>query len=146
MKTIFAFIVALAVLTVGAQAQRQYAAQSLGNMPDTLATTVETNLANPPLIDCRYQKEVGVTFSFNQSGASTSNVVYVLHKSVDGSVWDTNRAITVTVASAGATRVDYHTNFDVGGAGWLRLYAIRNTTALTTMTNLGVKYGLKILP
>jgi hypothetical protein len=123
-----------------------YAVQSLSasSMPTTLATTVVTNLASPPVIDVRKQKEVTIVFSFNQASASTSNVVYALHGSLDGTYYDATRAFIIVAPSEGATRVNYRTNINVGGLGYLKLYAISNATALTTMTNFGVTYGLKI--
>lgn len=135
-------LLALAVFAGVASAQT-YAPQSLGNMPATLATTVETNLATPPVIDVRKQSNVGITFSFNQSSASTSNVVYVLHRSIDGSRYDTNREITVTIPSTGTATNNYTTNISCAGIGYIRLWAIRNTTAITTMTNFGVTYAIK---
>jgi len=120
-----------------------YAPAVLTSLPATLATTVTTNLASPPVANVSKQSTVTFEFSFNQSGASTSNVVYVLHRSMDNSTWDTNNPITITVASQGATRVDYFTNLSTAGCGYIRLYSIANATALTTMTNFGVQYAVK---
>ncbi len=141
MKTILSLMLVLASLAV-ANAQT-YAPQVLGNMPATLATTVETNLATTPVIDVRKQNNVAITFSFNQTSASTSNVVYVLHRSIDGSRYDTNREITVTIPSTGAATNNYTTNISCSGIGYIRLAAIRNTTSITTMTNFGVTYAIK---
>jgi len=146
MNKILSLIALIGLVGLSASAKEPvYVPVALSYMPATLATTVETNLATPPIIDCGNQKSVAVAFSFNQASASTSNVVYVLDASVDGSVWDTNNQFTVTIPSQGATRVDIVTNITVNGIGYLRLRAIRNTTAITTMTNFGVKYGQKIL-
>jgi hypothetical protein len=115
----------------------------LGQMPATLATTVSTNLATPQVIDCSAQQNVAIMLSFNQSGASTSNVVYTFERSVDRNVWDTATKYTISVPSSGTTRVNYGTNINVAGFRYLRLVTIANTTALTTMTNFGVTYSVK---
>jgi hypothetical protein len=151
MKIIFTLIAAVAlfasVADTHAQSRPIYAEQSLdsSSMPATLATTVVTNLASPPVIDCRKQSTVAVCVMFNQDSASTSNVTWTFHGSVDGTYYDAQRAFVITAPSTGATRVNYLTNLAVGGIGYLKLYAISNATALTTMTNFGVKYGIKIL-
>lgn len=147
MKKYIATIIGVAALlaTVSVKAQvPTYASQTIATSPATLATTVVTNFASPPLIPCGKQQNVFMMFSFNQSGASTSNVVYTLTKSVDGIYFDTNQPITVTVASQGTTRVNWSTNLAVAGVGYLRLDTMANTTALTTMTNFGITYGVKI--
>ena len=136
-----AALLATVSTTVSAQT---YSPQTVAQSPATLATLVTTNYATPPLIPCGKQQNVFLMFSFNQSAASTSNVVYSLSKSVDGLNFDTNNEITVTIASQGTTRVNYGTNLNTGGAGYLRIDSIANATALTTMTNYGVGYGVKM--
>jgi hypothetical protein len=116
----------------------------IATSPSTIATTVTTNLPSGNVIDCRKQRNVGLMLMFNQSSASTSNVVYTLYRSIDGTIYDTNNALTFTIASQGTTRVNYSTNFDSLGYGYYEIYSIANATALTTMTNFGVQYPNKI--
>lgn len=130
--------------TAGAQVPT-YGPATICTSPATLATTAGTNFANPPIIDCSRQQHVAVMFSFNQGGASTSNVVYTLYPSVDGIYYDANAALTITIPSTGTTRVNYSTNINCGGFGYYEIYSMANTTALTTCTNLGVVYGIKTL-
>ncbi len=112
-------------------------------MPATLATTVTTNLATPPVLEVGRQQNVVIEFMFNQDSASTSNVVYTFDRGIDRSTWDTNSPLTFTYASQGATRVNICTNISVTGYRFLRLRTIANATALTTMTNFGVQYAIK---
>jgi hypothetical protein len=132
-------ILSLALMCFAASAQ--YVA--LDQMPATLASTVTTNLATPQVIDCSAQQNVAIMLMFNQSGASTSNVVYTFERSVDRVNWDTATKYTITVPSTGTTRVNYGTNINVAGFRYLRLTSIANATALTTMTNFGVHYSIK---
>lgn len=141
---VLALLAAICLPQVASAQTPTYGYQTIATAPATLATTVTTNFATPPVIDCRKQQNVFCVFSFNQASAGTSNVVYTLEKSADGTYYDTINPITVTIASAGATRVDYGTNINVGGAGYLRLKSLANTTSLTTMTNFGITYGIKI--
>lgn len=132
------------IATATAQAPT-YAPQALSGIPATLATTADTNFASMPIIDVRKQQKVAVTFSFTQTSASTSNVLYGFKKSVDGvNIDNTSPNWLITIPSQGATRVNYTTNLDVGGIGFLHLACISNTTALTTWTNRGITYGIKI--
>jgi hypothetical protein len=147
MKLIGVAALALAAVLITSTASAQvaiYSPVTIAATPATLATTVTTNFATPPLIDCRKQQNVFLMFSFNQASACTSNVVYTLYKSVDGTYFDVNNPITITIASQGATRVNYGTNINVAGAGYLELYSIANATSLVTMTNYGAVYGLKM--
>jgi len=140
------YIAALALgLFVSFSANAQtYKALNYNPGPATLATTVSTNLATPLLIDVRKQNNVAFQVRFNQSGASTSNVVYTLQSSIDGTYWDPTRVITLTFASTGATDVVGVTNVAINGVGYLRLVTIANTTAITTMTNKSFGYAVKI--
>lgn len=145
MKRILSALFALAALAfVPTAAQAQYAWIPLDGMPATLATTVSTNLASPPVIDCTKQANVAILLSFNQSSASTSNVIYTFQSSINRSNWDTVQTRVITVASTGTTRRDCVTNITVNGVGYLRLVTIDNGTALTTMTNFGVQYAVKV--
>jgi hypothetical protein len=142
-KLFFTILSAFAVCAGAMASNVTFQDAVLTSLPATVATTVTTNLAAPPVAFVGKQSSVTFEFSFNQSGASTSNVVYTLHRSLDNATWDTNSPITITVASQGATRVDYFTNINTAGVGYIRLYSIANATALTTMTNFGVQYGVK---
>lgn len=140
-KCLFAIIALFAViLSLTAHAQGYV---TVATSPATLATTVTTNLASPPVIECDRQQNVALVFSFNQSGASTSNVVYTLERSVDRSNWDTATTYVFSIPSTGTTRVNYGTNINVGAFRYLRVKTIANSTALTTMTNYGVSYAIK---
>lgn len=142
-KTIALIGVAALLATVLMPSTVSAQSTPVAQTPATIATTVTTNLASGNVMDVRRQQNVYVMFSFNQASASTSNVVYTLQKSNDGSVYDTNNPITITIASQGATRVDYGTNLNIGGASYVRIFSIANTTALTTLTNFGATYSVK---
>lgn len=143
MKKIIFAILSLIALPILAQSD-YVSIPTTGYMPATQATTVVTNLANPPVIDCSRQQNVSIQFSFNQSAASTSNVVFTLQKSIDRLTWDTNQVYTISIPSTGTARVDAITNLNVGGARYLRVSRIANDTALTTMTNFGIQYSIKV--
>lgn len=132
-----------AFLVLSFAAQAQYTLVTLPNIPSILATTITTNLATPAIIDATKQKDVAVQFEFAQMAASTSNVVFTLQRSLDGVRWDSNVTYTVTLPSTGTGLQTFTTNWTLGGVGYMRLVSVANTTALTTATNIAVKYAVK---
>jgi hypothetical protein len=140
-----AFVLATVLFVNSASAQQAiYAPVTIAATPTTIASTITTNFATPPVIDCRKQQNVAMCLSFNQGSGSVSNVTYTFQKSVDGIYFDTSNPITITLASTGTTRLDWVTNINVAGVAYLRLYSIANTTSLVSMTNYGIVYGIKI--
>lgn len=116
-------------------------------LPATLATTV-TYLAftNSPQIvaEVDAQGNVAFIYSFNQGGNSTSNSVYKWAPGLDKSgPWDTNNMVNHTIPAADTRRIDWITNVTANGVRFYKLYSVGNPTALTTMTNTFIGYGIK---
>lgn len=101
-------------------------------------TTTCTNL----FIDVRNFQNVTLQTTFNFSGATTSNVVYTISKSIDKVNFDAG--ITWTNAGNGTTPVTATTTISTGGAGWLKLVSIQNTHATLVLTNTSFGYGIKV--
>lgn len=142
MKKILLSIVA-AAFTLPIFAQSAFVPISASLMPATLATTVVSNLAADCVFEVERQANVAIQLSFNQSAASTSNVVYTFSRGIDRTTWDTNNMIDITIASSGTRRIEWVTNISVGPVRYLRLHRISNATALTTLTNFGIQYSIK---
>src|SRR5437762_13186454 len=102
-------------------------------------TTVTRNF----LIDVGKQAGAGVQITFNASAASNSNLVFTFKRSVDNTQYDTVGQ-TVTVVGNGATTVSVLTNLASYGANYIKLTTYAWDDPATYITNLSVKYGVKI--
>lgn len=133
-----ALIAILSAFAISAKAQ-QYQVESLA-VPSVLAAGT-TNLASPPVMDVRKQKTVGVAFTIAPISAGGTNV-YTFHKSIDGTYYDTNTTLSVTLADTAGVAKTVVTNLSCEGIGYLKLYSI--VTTGTTITNTASKYAVKI--
>jgi len=103
------------------------------------ATTTVTN----QVMDVRGFQNVTLQTRFTFANTTTSNVVYTISKSVDGTDFETTGQTTWTVAGNSTTPQIATTTIATGGAGWLKLVSIQNTHASIVVTNEYFKYGRK---
>lgn len=136
MKKIILSLIAFSAIAASAQT---YAPVSLTGIPTSPAAT--TNLATPVSLDVRRQKVVAFQVTQSSLAAGQTNT-YVFCRSVDGSAYDTNNVINVTVLSPGGGARTTVTNLTVDGTGYLVLTSI-NVFGSGGVTNTGVKYGIK---
>lgn len=136
-------LLSFALLALATAQAQTYAAQSV-SVPATIAGATTTNVAKT--IDVRRQDTTGLQISFNMTDTTTSNVVAILEKSLDGSTWGTesNSKLTITMPSTGTTQYTIVTNLSNAGAGYWRLYSLQNTHATLAVSNLTIKYSIKI--
>jgi hypothetical protein len=88
----------------------------------------------------RTDKGLSFMWTFNQSGASTSNAAVNIYSSVDGTNVSSAPFASVTGTSAGTANVNVVTNWNrlqLDGLQDLVVSNIANATALTTLTNKG---------
>lgn len=102
-------------------------------------TTVTRNF----VIDVGKQAGVGVQITANVSAASISNLVFTFYRSVDGSQYDTVGQ-TVTWIGNGTNTKSIVTNLPSYGARFIKLSTYAWDDPATYVTNLSVKYGVKI--
>ncbi len=134
-----AFLIAGAALIAGAlQTQAQtYGTITLGNCPSTITASGSSNVNQ--VIDCRYNRHVGVAIS-GASKTSTSTLTVTFLTSLDASKWDgTGSVFALSIPnSSTATLV---TNIDMTARGYLKC-----TTAVAgsnDATNCSVQVSLK---
>lgn len=149
-KLILFSSIACVALSLNAQVPT-YAFQSLG-FPSTIAAATQTNFpfSTAPVIDCRKQTIVTVTFASRVSDLG-SNVVLVLAPSVDGNWYSTNtggqvaatdRLLTITWTNDITPRT-LITNLDSRGIGYWKVLSIYNKSD-GILTNYSAGYGVKI--
>jgi hypothetical protein len=102
-------------------------------------TTVTRNF----VIDVGKQANVGVQITANASAASVSNLVFTFRRSVDGSQYDTVGQ-TVTFVGNGTNTKSILTNLPSSGARYIKLTTYAWDDEGTYITNLSVKYAIKI--
>lgn len=140
MKTLLVSLITLAsVASSFAAESAAYAAQAIGGIPTSPAAT--TNLATPVKLDLRRQKDFAFQVTQSSVDAGQTNT-YVFCRSVDGTAYDTNNVINVTVLSPGGGARTTVTNISVDGTGYLVLKQI-TVFGSGGVTNTGVKYSIK---
>jgi hypothetical protein len=102
-------------------------------------TTVTKNF----VIDVSKQANVGVQITANCGAASNSNLVFTFTRSVDGSQYDTVGQ-SVTFVANGTNTKSILTNLPSSGANYIKLTTYAWDDPATYVTNLSVKYGVKI--
>lgn len=154
MKKLLIAIVA-AGLCASAFAQVPTFAYNTLSVPATVPAATQTNIpfATAPVIDCRKQQKVTLSYTSRLADLG-SNVVLVLAPSVDGINYQTNtgagilaaneRLVTITFTNDIVVRT-LTTNLDCsGGIGYWKLLSIYNKEGANVLTNLSVSYGIKI--
>lgn len=138
MKSILAGIIAaVALLCVSNASAQTYQSQSI-TVPSVLAAGT-TNLASAPVLDVRKQDYVVFASTLNATSAGATNV-YTFQKSVDGTYYDAANTVSVTNAAANATQKTQLDQITTIGYGFLKLYSIAATGAVT---NTAHKYSVK---
>lgn len=102
-------------------------------------TTVTRNF----VIDVGKQAGVGIQITAKASAASVSNLVFTFTRSVDGSQYDTVGQ-TVTWVGNGTSTKSILTNLASQGARYIKLTTYAWDDPATYVTNLSVKYAIKI--
>lgn len=133
MKKLIASILTLALLSLAAEAQTRYSAESL-TVPTVYTDGAVSNDVNAK-IDCRFQPDVALSIS-----TAATNVVYRISSSVDNSSWKTNQFVIGIIDETVGTKV-LVTNLSVKGIGWLRIDSVA-LTGDTGATNT-VKFAIK---
>lgn len=138
---IIAALVMVSVLLFAtfAKAQTGPTLISVTNQPAIVTTTATSNIVS--WVKCNAQSGIGISWRFNQSGASTSNATINVYTSVDGTNIATVPFAQLTAPSTGTTDVIVNTNFDANRLlpyDSLIIGNIANTTALTTLTNKAI--------
>ena len=78
-------------------------------------------------------KDLGLQWNVQASGASTSNAIATVAKSIDGRNWDT--LATFTLAASGTTPVSVSTNYTVNAIPWVRVVVTTTAIAPAGLTN-----------
>lgn len=144
----------LATPIVKAQPVPSYSTGTLSpSLPATLAAGTTTNFAVPPFIDCSKEQNVAVMMgnSWSTAGEPTgsTNILYTLAPTVDGSHYDTNKTITLASynrqGTAGVTSYSL-TNLTANGIkGWYVIRAVNNSAGgVVTNNSDAFVYGLKL--
>lgn len=95
------------------------------------------------VIDVRKQRTFALLTSFACGGTNAQPTVLTIHRSIDGSNWDTTSVITWSVTSNGTNTVVCGTNFTCNGYGFFRLTSIATTNATIGLTNIILGYAVK---
>jgi hypothetical protein len=152
--TACALALGLGIAAPRAQAQLvpSYSIQALG-LPATLPAATTTNYVTPPFIDCSKQQTMafmlGNSWSTGGEGTGSTNVLYTLAPTVDGTHWDTNKTVVLASynrsATAGQTTYSY-TNLSANGIkGWYVIKAVNNSAGgVCTNASDAFVYGLKL--
>lgn len=147
MNKILSVFIGLALMATAANAQVYNAqsmmtnsviAGSLTNYYASVASLAALRNGNmtPPV-------EVGVQCQLTGStGTNVQNVVFVFKRSVDGTTYNTIGDWRVTVPIYGTTNNTVVTNWNVGGVGYLQLYAVENVST-NYITNVACKVSIK---
>ncbi len=93
-----------------------------------------------PMSDILTSLAVQVTVTGGNASAS-GDVDFNLIGSVDGVVWDTITALTVTITMAGTATIVKSDQLDVGGYKYLRLGSIQNKDGSYTATLVHARWG-----
>lgn len=147
MKRLFC-VIALLGLVAGANAQYVSQGVTLTATPQSIAGSTATNFN--AAIDARKQKSLAISLSFAGDAAGTANGVAVFSPSLDGTTntMDTVKVVQLAVAANGAGQfVCGNTNIAEsvgGGYGYWMLRYVTNAAASGNITNVTVKYGIKI--
>lgn len=147
MNKILSAIIGLALMVSAASAQ-VYNAQSMmtnsviaGSLTNyyssvaSLAALRNGNMVPPRLVGV----QMNVTGSV---GTNVQNVTFVFKRSVDGTTYNTIGDWRVDVPIYGTTNNTVVTNWDVGGVGYLKLYAVENVST-NYITNVACKVSIK---
>jgi len=102
-----------------------------------------TNTTRNFVMDVGKQAGVGVQITCNASAATISNLVFTFTRSVDGSQYDTVGQ-TVTFIANGTNTKSILTNLPSYGARSIKLTTYAWDDPATYITNLSVKYAVKI--
>lgn len=130
-------------LAASSLSAQTYAPQSL-SVPTAITLGATSNLNT--VLDVRKQASVGVLFSFQGASGTTNGVQTVSYtKSVDGNTYTTT-AETIALTPNTNIVVNVLTNLSTQGAGYIKLttWANGDSAANGYMTNITVKYGIKI--
>jgi hypothetical protein len=148
-KSVLGWLAILGVMIAGMAMAPKARAQWGVYGPNTLTSgstndvrALTTNTLNKVMEVTQY-KEVGLLLSFKMTGAGTSNVVFRLDESLDGSTWGSNQRLVFALAGNGTTAVNFITNINTTGIGYLRLTSADNTNASGTFTNVTVVISTK---
>jgi hypothetical protein len=107
----------------------------------TNSTITTNNTVTYANFDAQGQRNVGLQFEFNFSGATTTNVDITIAKSVTGINFDTVNTQTFSFAGNGTTLVTGITNIDMTGFGFGRVITLFNRDSVRTLTNSATWYG-----
>jgi hypothetical protein len=142
----FLLILALLGLAVTAMAQTYGVAPVITWVGTNIFLPARTGTNVAVLIDARKQASVGVASTARADAAGTDALRFHFQRSVDGTTYDAGGMDGQVVALAlnGTTATTTFTNIPSNGCGYIRLNWITNASASQNITNLTVKYGLKI--
>jgi hypothetical protein len=142
LKTVLGLCLFCLALLFAAPAKAQITPRTqitVTNQPATVATLQTSNIVSWVPI---YQgKGISAQWTFNQSGASTSNAAVNVYSSVDGTNISTVPLTTISAPSTGTTDVRVNAHWDANslqGYHSLIFGNMANSTALTTLTNKGI--------
>ena len=133
---------ALLTCTIPVQSQeRIYAPQPLTLWTNwVLAST--NRLYTNTVIDCNGQRNVALQIT-TKVDAAGGVVTYAFQPSVDGITFADAR-LPIQVADPGVAGTTVVTNIDTLGYGYLRLSYITNAHATANVTNIVLKYSIKL--
>ena len=141
MKKLFLAIIALAAVSLTADAQSAASYQGISTPTVAAATTATVSTNN--VIGTIKQQNLALAFTFKLSASGTSNVVYTFARSIDGANYDTITKYTITIPATGTSTNTFSTNLNVGGFTYLRLDSIDNFNATGVLTNIATGYAIK---
>lgn len=133
-------VVAAAFVAPLAVKAQTYGPTTISAVPSTLTTAVATNIGT--IIDCRYNRNVGIYVQAAGSNTTTAAITAVFNQSLDGVNFDSLTPRVVTFALINTTTAGTTTNYDVGAIGFLKLAYVTNAAAVG-VSNLVVQYSLK---
>ena len=144
MKKIILTIATLA-LSFGARAQVPTYAPQVLVAGGVVNAAVYSNFS--AVIDCRKQASVGLMIDYTQMGTTnTATNSFIFLRGIDGlsTNYETATNLTVITDVARNGRGVFFTNIPTWGCGYLLLTNIYCGNPTTSMTNINIKYGVKI--
>lgn len=117
-----------------------YGTISVANVPTAWLAATATNVGT--VIDCRYNRNIGIYAQAQGTNTSTSAITAVFNQSADGLNFDTLTPRVVTWALNNTTVASTTTNWDIGAIGYLKLAYITNAAG-TGISNVVVQVALK---
>ena len=118
------------------------------SFPTVVAASTTASLTSSNIvIDVKEQDTISLQVDFRVTGASVSNLVITLAKSIDGTTPSTTAAgqETWTVAHNGTTLVSELKTFTTTGFGYLHVISAQNTHGTQSVTNMALRKVIKKL-